>query len=197
MQTIYVIRHGETEWNRAGRMQGGLDSPLTARGEDQARRVGALLGSLVEDLGAARLLASPLGRTRHTAALIADALGVAPDRFESDPEVVEIGWGAWEGMTHLEIADAAPEEWVHFRADRWHRAPPGGESYAAMSERARRWLDKVTGEPVVVLISHGAFGRALRGRYAGLSPAETLAQKAPNDTLWRLSQGTVGRFDAA
>lgn len=196
MQTIYLVRHGETEWNRAGRMQGRQDSPLTAQGRDQARRVGTLLRELIGDPDGCIKLVSPLGRTAQTAAIIAEAMGIDRTGFGVEPLVQEIAWGDWEGRTLEEIAATDPEGWRRFQADRWSQAPPAGESYADLAERARRWLDSVADLTTVLLVSHGGFGRVLRGHYLRLPPDDVRAQAVPQDAVFRLTQGVVSRIDA-
>ena len=196
MQTIYLVRHGETEWNRAGRMQGWLNSPLTPLGEDQARRVGLLLRELITDIDGCAMVVSPLGRTLQTAAIIAEAMEIDGARFSADPMVREICWGDWQGLLHSEIADADPENWRRFQANRWTDAPPAGESYAEMTERARQWLASVADLPTILLVSHGGFGRILRGHHLRLGPDETLAQPEPQDAVFRLCQGVVSQLDA-
>ena len=196
MQTIYLVRHGETEWNRAGRMQGQLDSPLTERGRDQARRVGLLLRGLIDDADACTMVVSPLGRARQTAGIIAEAMGIAADRFAVDPVVREVTWGKWNGLTREEIIAVDPEHWRRFREQHWTVAAPDGESWAEMSERARQWLDTVAPLETVLLVSHGAFGRAVRGRYLATTPEETMALPEPQDAVFRLTQGIVSQIDA-
>lgn len=196
MNTVYLVRHGETEWNRDRRMQGRRDSPLTTLGQQQARQVGRLLRTLITDPVDCVMVTSPLGRTRQTAALIAAEMGIDVARFALDPQVQEVGWGDWEGMTHAEIAAAVPEAWQHFQADRWRVAPPGGESYAELADRARQWLATTKHHETVLLISHGGFSRVLRGHYLSLPPDETLAQLVPQDAVFRLSQGVATRIDA-
>ena len=196
MQTIYLVRHGETEWNRAGRMQGQLDSPLTERGRDQARRVGLLLRDLIDDPAACTLIVSPLGRARQTAGIIAEAMEISADRFAVDPLVREVTWGDWNGLTREEIIAADPAHWQRFRDRHWTVAAPGGESWAEMSERARQWLNQVAALDTVLLVSHGAFGRAVRGRYLAATPEETMALSEPQDAVFRLSQGAVSQIDA-
>ncbi len=197
MLTIYLARHGETEWNRAGRMQGSLDSPLTARGQDQARRIGVVMRDLIDAPEECALIVSPLGRARRTAEIIAGAMGIDADRFTVDPLVREVTWGDWNGLTREEIIAADPEHWQRFRERHWTIAAPAGESWAEMSERARQWLQTPAAQGTVLLVSHGAFGRALRGRYLGLGPDETMALSEPQDAVFRLSQGTVSQIDAA
>jgi len=196
MQTIYLVRHGETEWNRAGRMQGWLDSPLTALGEDQARQVGLLLRELITDIDGCALVVSPLGRTMQTAAIIAEAMDIDRARFNADPLVREICWGDWQGLYQSEIAAADPDRWRRFQANRWTDTPPAGESYAEMTGRARQWLNSVADHPTILLVSHGGFGRTLRGHYLGLGPDETLALPEPQDAVFRLCQGVVSQLDA-
>lgn len=196
MQTIYLVRHGETEWNRAGRMQGWRDSPLTPRGEDQARRVGRLLRELIAEPECCAMVVSPLGRTMQTAAIIAEEMDIDGARFDADPLVREICWGAWQGMRHSDIAAADPERWRRFRSNRWTDAPPAGESYAQLADRARQWLAAVADLATVLVVSHGGFGRILRGHYLRLAPDETLALSEPQDSVFRLTQGVVSRLDA-
>ena len=195
MQTIYLVRHGETEWNRAGRMQGWRNSPLTPLGEDQARRVGLLLRDLIAEPDGCAMVVSPLGRAMQTAAIISEMMDIDSARFGADPLVQEICWGAWQGMSHSEIAAADPDRWRRFLANRWTDAPPAGESYAQLADRARQWLASVADLPTILLVSHGGFGRILRGRYMRLAPDETLALPEPQDAVFRLTQGVVSRLD--
>ena len=113
---IYLIRHGETEWNRAGRMQGQLDSPLTERGQTQARAVGETLAELTGGGDGLAMVASPLGRTMATATLIAEALG-AKD-IAADERLMEMSWGDWDGLTHPEIEARSPGELARRKAGR-------------------------------------------------------------------------------
>ena len=196
VETIYLVRHGETEWNREGRMQGHLDSPLTDRGEDQARRIGGLLAELVPEPAQHVVTASPLGRTRRTASIVCETLGLDPAGCRIDELLIEITLGEWDGMTREEIAAVNAETWRLYRDDHWNFVPPGGESYAMMANRARRWLATNTARPNLIVVSHGAFGRVLRGIYSGLDPGQTLAQEEPQDSIYRLSGGTIARIEA-
>lgn len=196
MQTIYLVRHGETEFNRAGRMQGQQDSPLTDLGRDQVRRVGMLLRELIPDPDGCAMVVSPLGRTAHAATIIAQAMGIEIDRFAIDPLVQEVGWGKWEGFNRAEIAAADPDGWRNFETNRWTAAPPAGESYADLTDRARQWLASIDDLATVLLVSHGGFGRVLRGHYLRLPPEDTMALPVPQDAVFRLTQGVVSRLDA-
>lgn len=190
-QRIYLVRHGETFWNRENRVQGHLDSELTALGEAQARAVGRTLARLMAEDQPYGMRVSPLGRAKRSAGLILEALDGRIAEVRDDPEVIEISWGRWEGMTRPEISVRDPENWARRQADRWNVPPPAGESHAALAARAARWLEAVRHEPRLVVVSHGAFGATLRGVYQGLDP-ETFATLAkPQDVVFRLEGGTV------
>ena len=191
---IYLVRHGETEWNQAGRMQGHLDSPLTARGEAQALAVGETLRDIGVD--GFELLASPLGRTLATAAIIASALGRDPESIATDERIMEMTWGAWDGLTRAEIEARDPGALARRHADHWGYAPPGGgESYAMVGLRVADWLAGLDTERPLIVVFHGGTGRVVRGLYAGLDHAETLAQEEPQDAFYLLRGGLVGLID--
>ena len=196
---IYLVCHGETEWNRVRRMQGHRDSRLTERGADQARAMGRTLAGQIGDDGI-DMVASPLGRARQTAALIRAEMGLAGD-CPTDDRLMEMTWGAWDGLTRDEIETRDPGALARRRQDVWHHwnyAPPGGgESYAMLADRVGAWLDRVAPGRRLVIVAHGAVGRVLRGRYAGLSEAETLALDEPQDAFFRLNGGAIERIDAA
>ena len=198
-RVIYLVRHGETEWNRERRMQGHLDSRLTPRGEDQARAMGRALARLVD--GDVKMVASPLGRTRRTAALIRAELGLAPEDIPIDDRLQEQTWGAWDGLTLDEVEARDPGALAHRRQDthhHWNYVPPGGgESYAMLAARVGDWLDALApGGGPLIAVAHGAVGRVFRGHYLGLSPAETLALDQPQNAFYRLHGGAIERIDA-
>lgn len=96
---IYLVRHGETEWNAAGRFQGKLDSRLTKRGVAQAEAYGRRLAAVTSEI--VTLVASPLGRVRETTSII-KSFGRFPEtRWE--PRIAEISIGSWDGLTHVDI----------------------------------------------------------------------------------------------
>jgi probable phosphoglycerate mutase len=172
--TIYFIRHGETEWNAAGRFQGWREIPLNARGRAQAAHVGGVLRDLVARRAAdpARLayVASPLGRARETMELMRTALGVPPASYRADERLREIGYGAWEGLTVAEMAAAHPAVFAARNADKWQVAAPGGETYAALAARLKEWAGSLTLDTVAV--AHSGTARALMVAL-GVAPAAT------------------------
>jgi broad specificity phosphatase PhoE len=191
---LYLVRHGETAWNREGRVQGHHDSPLTERGIAQARRVGETLALLLDGQAPIVLVASPLGRARQTTGLIVEALGGRVAELRLDDRLKEIGWGRWEGLTRAEIEAREPAALAAHDGDPWTVAPPGGESWSMLSLRVAGWLASVAHEQRLVVVGHGAWGRALRGLWLGLHPDATLALEQPQDALFRLAAGTISRI---
>lgn len=183
---IYLVRHGETEWNRDGRLQGQQNSSLTARGREQAEQLGRLLSRL---LGPQQRLiqASPLGRALETAAIIRQH--VPGPELMIDSRLQEMTLGSWEGLTRTEV-DKLCKGVVggDSNAEWWFRAP-GGESYDHFQERVRSWLAEQSG--AVIAVSHGITTRMIRGEYLGLSRDERLSLPVPHGVIWRLRGGAV------
>lgn len=192
---IYLIRHGQTEFNREGRYQGHCDSPLTALGRDQAGRVGRLLAGLIGDPAAWRFSCSPLGRAVQTARVVQAAAGLPDPTL--DPRLMEIGLGSWDGLTDEDIASHSPDIRFPSRYEMFF-ASPDGEGYGGITTRLQAWLDEALadGRPHVV-VSHGVAGQVLRGLYLGLDRQAQAKLVVPQDAVFRLDGGEVTRIDAA
>lgn len=187
---LYFLRHGETDWNAVGRLQGQKDIPLNARGRAQADQAGKTLKKLLASAGLSPadlpFQASPLGRTRETLELARLALGLPAEGGRFDDRLKEFTFGRWEGLTWPEACAAEPDLAAARDRDKWSFRPPGGESYADLAERIKPWLAEQSGPSVVV--SHGGVARALMHLIGGLSEA-----RAPNADIW---QGRVLVFSA-
>ncbi len=190
---IYLLRHGETEWNRQGRLQGHGDSPLTERGLSQAVAMGGALRREIGDAALAgfTLVSSPLGRTLATARCIAAVIGTNPAEIVEEPRLVEHGFGEWEGEIYDEVADLYPEQWRAREADRWNYQVPGGESYALVAKRVGAWLAEQPEGAQLIVVSHGLAGKVLRGLYLGATREEVFAMPEPQDAVLRLAAGRV------
>ena len=163
---ILIIRHGETVWNREGRMQGHRDSPLTDKGTAQADALGRMLRE-AGFLDGRHIRVSPAGRTRATAERILDR---AVDAADCDPRLLEIGVGDWEGRTidviradapHLFTEDIPPFHWMDHA--------PGGEGFDRIEARCRAFLAELPGP--ALLVTHGITSRFLRAELLGLGRA--------------------------
>jgi probable phosphoglycerate mutase len=171
--TIYYMRHGETDWNVAGRLQGQRDIPLNARGRAQATHCGEILRDLFarEGIDAAALdyVASPLARACQTMALARGVLGLAPDAFATEPRLSEIAFGEWEGFTIAQLRDRDPARMAQREHDKWHFLPPGGESYKMVGARMLAWYESLTRD--VVAVAHGGTARGLMASLGIAKPA--------------------------
>ena len=197
LKSIYLLRHGETEWNRAGRLQGHRDSPLTPRGLAQAVAMGRTLHQIVGARPTLRMVSSPLGRAWQTARAVAEVLGLDPVGIAEDPRLVEHGFGIWEGELQAELAEKFPDIWQAREADKWRYQVPGGESYALVARRLTDWLAEQPDGAEMIVVGHGLAGRILRGLYLRAGPEEIFAMAEPQDALFRLREGVATRFDAA
>lgn len=182
-------------WNRERRLQGHQDAPLTRIGVEQALRVGRTLRGYVGDPAECHVVVSPLGRCRQTAALICEELGYDYRHCRFDDGIKEISWGAWDGLNLEEIEAGYPGEWARRRGRQWDYAPPNGESYAMLSERAGAWLESLPDGGTVVAVAHGGVGRAIRGVYADLPAHETITLEQPQDAFHLLAQGEIARIE--
>lgn len=191
MQDIYLVRHGETEWNAAGRFQGSLDSALTRRGMAQAEAMGRRLADVAA--GADSFVASPLGRTRQTATIIQDCGSFRATEF--DARLAEVSTGSWDGLTHEDIDAEWPGALDGSTAFDWFFRAPDGESYEAAFSRVEDWLGDVQG--TVIAVSHGLIGRIVRAVYLGLAREEALCLPVPQDVIWHLRDGEIRQIGLA
>ena len=185
MKEIYLVRHGETEWNCVGRFQGKLDSALTRTGELQAAAIARRLAQL--GIAADAFVASPLGRTSHTAAIMARCVDLPDAQF--DERLAEVSAGSWDGLTHIDIDAQWPGALDGSTPFDWFFRSPDGERYDMAVQRAKSFLDDSQG--VIVAVSHGLIGRIIRGAYLGISKTEALSLPVPQDIVWRLHNGQI------
>jgi probable phosphoglycerate mutase len=189
---IYFVRHGETDWNVQGLIQGWTDTPLNETGHVQARAVARAISGLPDLSADVHFVVSPLTRARQTMGHIAEAVGLGPQQVAIEPAVTELGFGVWEGKPFWELK-ASPVYPAH-PEDRYFWRPEAGESYEDGHARITRWLDTLDRPTVVV--AHGAIGRCLIAEIAGLPRRDLVELVMRQGYYCRLEGGTAQWFDA-
>jgi broad specificity phosphatase PhoE len=179
--TVYLARHGQTEWNVARRRQGQLDSPLTTDGLAQAAETAALL----DGRGIDAIFASPLGRATDTANIIAEALD-RPVVIVGD--LAEVNHGHFAGLTNDEIRSKYPGALETRSNDKYEWRFPGGESYADADQRAERALELIASHhrQRPLLVSHEMIGRMLLRQLVGLTPNIALTTNQPHNVIYEI-----------
>ena len=193
--TYYLVRHGETIWNRERRFQGQHDSPLTPEGVAQAKRIGRALRILAMPADQWTIVSSPLGRAYRTASIIAEALGIDAARIETDPRLMELSLGSWEGLTFADIEALTPgalgagaQSEIFFRC-------PDGEGYDDFAARVCGWAHENAARDRLIVVAHGLVSRMLRGTYSGLDRAALLELAIPQNAVFRMAGGYIERVE--
>jgi len=181
MAVLYVVRHGETDWNHEGRLQGQRDIPLNETGRAQAARNGQVLRGALPRPNNVHFVASPLIRARETMELIRGRMGLDPYDYRTDIRLQELSFGRWEGLTLPELKHADPAGYRARRDRRWAVVPPGGESYAMLADRVEPVLGALDRD--TVLVAHGGVMRAIRVLLCGSDPQEAALLPTPQDRI--------------
>ena len=189
LPTIYLIRHGQTVWNAEGRYQGQLNSPLTEKGEAQAKANGEKLLKYLKDTDKFYFYSSPLGRASSTAKIIADVIGFDKEKIVFDKRIQEINYGLFEGKTKHYCQTELKEQFEAREANKWSYTLEGGESYETVSIRLKEWLATLNDDKPIVMVAHEMINRTLRGIYLGLENEVMLKLRQPNDVLILLDEG--------
>lgn len=193
MTTIFLARHGESDWNVEKRFQGHSDRPLTERGRKQAHALADLVAS--EKIGA--VYTSPLSRAQETAEIVAARAGLEPVAL---PELREVDTGSWSGLSRADVEARFPEGF-----SRWRSGGSGwedGETYEQMAERvigALRTIAEDHPDGRVLVISHGGPIRAIHAAAEGVAIDDyrRLKPVEPNARLSAVAveNGRVTRLD--
>lgn len=171
---LYIMRHGQTNMNIEGKMQGHIDCPLNETGRQQAREAGILLRR--HHLEFSKIITSHLDRTRETAEL---ATGIPRSAYGTDDRIIELDYGDWDGKTYSQMGP----EMMAFLQDPVHvSAPEGIEPLEHITERVGDFLTelktKADEQDSILAVSHGVAIRAMFGWILGL--------KRPGNEIWRM-----------
>ena len=194
--TVYYIRHGETDWNVAGRLQGRRDVPLNARGRAQGAHCGDILRDLLardgRDAAALDYVSSPLQRACATMELVRPALALPAGGYGIEPRLVEIAFGDWEGFTIAQLHNHDPQRIAQREHDKWHFLPPGGESYEMVAGRMRDWYESLTRDTVA--IAHGGTARGLMAVLGIAKPAAAPLIDIDQGVVYVFAGGKLSRY---
>jgi probable phosphoglycerate mutase len=181
MEEVYLVRHGETEWNQTGRRQGQLDSPLSESGMMEVQRTAKRIESLPVD----GVFSSPLGRAISTAQTYAHALDQAVTALD---DLRELDHGDMAGMTNEEIERAFPGELARRSRDKYEWRFPNGESYADADLRAASALRQVaeSGSSRPLVVTHEMIARMLLRNLLTLEPKEALTLGLLHSVIYRV-----------
>lgn len=183
---VYIARHGQTAWNAEMRLQGQADTDLNALGREQATGNGLRLAALVPNPWEFDFLASSMKRTRETMQRIRAAMKLDPDAYRTDPRLVEVNFGDWQGFTFPELETGYPGASRTRALDKWNFQPPGegAESYQMLLERVRPCFDAI--ERQTICVTHGGVMRTLFRFVLGLAEDEAANLEIPQDRLLKL-----------
>ena len=162
---IYLVRHGETEFNRLGVFRGRFDVDLNDVGLRQARETGdALVGEGIEII-----LTSPLKRAAMTARTISDALEVG---YEVDEAFNNINLGSWQGVPKKKVMEDYPDEWRRWTTEPEHLVVPGGESVEAVKKRASARLKQIVSarDGAIAVVTHRSVIKVLAAFMLNVPP---------------------------
>jgi len=177
-ESVCIVRHGETEWNRLGRRQGQLDSPLSAIGIKQVDALARRLAAMAVD----GIFTSPLGRARATATAVGAHVGLA---VQTVTDLAEINHGEFAGLTNAEIEERYPGALAQRAANKYIWRFPSGESYQDADRRAGIALETVqaAGSRQPLLVTHEMTGLMLLRQLLDLTADDALARAIPHGLI--------------
>ncbi|EGR2274642.1 histidine phosphatase family protein [Vibrio parahaemolyticus] len=188
---IFVLRHGETEFNADKKLQGHCNSSLTSKGSDQARRVGTTLKQYVENRPF-RVYSSTLGRALQTSQIVCEELNYSYENLNKEPRLKEFSLGEWEQRTIPSLEQEVPNLLAQ---NDWYLQAPNCETYESVSERLSSWLSDVAHDEDIVVVSHGLTGIVLRGLLLGMDYTQVWQQDLPQDAFFIIEDGRITRVN--
>ncbi|EHJ9978379.1 histidine phosphatase family protein [Vibrio parahaemolyticus] len=188
---IFVLRHGETEFNADKKLQGHCNSSLTSKGSDQARRVGTTLKQYVENRPF-RVYSSTLGRALQTSQIVCEELNYSYENLNKEPRLKEFSLGEWEQRTIPSLVKEIPNLLAQ---NDWYLQAPNSETYESVRERLSSWLSDVAHDEDIVVVSHGLTGIVLRGLLLGMDYTQVWQQDLPQDAFFIIEDGRITRVN--
>ena len=190
LTTLILVRHGESEWNRAGRIQGQVNSPLTDLGISQAIAISDYLSGIFlnQEL---EIYSSPLERAIQTAEIIAKGIDCLSSEVIIDERLNDFNLGEISGTYGWDkVAEIFPEQAQLRLQDPMRFHPSGGESGAKFEARLRSLMEEMKGDDTTkLLVSHGIVNKFIRGIYKNISGKEMINLGESQNTIYCLEHG--------
>ena len=190
LTTLILVRHGESEWNRAGRIQGQVNSPLTDLGINQAKAIRDYLSGILinQEL---EIYTSPLDRALQTAEIIAQGIDYPSRKIIIEERLNDFNLGEISGTFGWDkVAEIFPEQAQLRLQDPMRFHPSGGESGAEFEARLRSLLEDLMDDGTLkLMVSHGIVNKFIRGILKNLSGKEMVELGESQNTIYRLEQG--------
>ena len=187
MKNLFLIRHGESEWNRAGLIQGQTDTPLTDKGIQQAHNISNFIANNFKNLPH-KIYSSPMGRAQNTAQIIATGLNYNHQEIEIDNRLNDFnvgkiaGTNGWDqiALNHPELAHLRLNDPINFH-------PPGGESGAQFWQRLHSFLQQPVQPDIThIIVAHGIVNKFLRAIRRNIVGADIISLGEDQNTIYKL-----------
>lgn len=191
---LFVLRHGETDWNAEKRLQGRTDTPLNEQGRRQARRHGDELAQILRSISQTRdlkdelaewhFVSSPLQRCRETMDIVLGCLGHSSHPFSVDDRLIEISFGEWEGQRWEDLHMSEPELVKARFENPWEVCAPGAETYTDLEKRVLDWY--VCRPVKTIAVTHSGPSRILRRAVSEIPKEQVLDLHSPQDRFIKI-----------
>ncbi len=180
---LYLVRHGQTDYNLKNLLQGSTDNPLNETGRQQARQ----LARMLEDVPFEIIYSSPLKRAKETAEIIRE-VNIYKPPILLDERLKEIDMGEWEGRYFPAILEEHREMFERVRENPFEYVPPGGESFSQFVDRLRSFVEELRGKEheVVLIVAHQMVNSVLRILVEGADWREFWTRRQKNGEVWIL-----------
>jgi len=188
---LYIVRHGQTDWNAEQRLQGQAEVDLNEVGRTQIERNAKLLASLISTPSDFDFVSSPLRRTRATMERIRQEFGLPAEGYATDVRLMELHFGDWQGHTYAELEQLRPGSTLERHEQKWTFVPPGAqaESYQMLADRVAEWLADVR-QPTICT-THGGVIRVLFHLIGKMPTGDAVNMPVPQDLVLRVTGGRL------
>ncbi|MCF6198553.1 MAG: histidine phosphatase family protein [Hyphomicrobiaceae bacterium] len=179
---IYLVRHGQTDWNAHRRLQGQTEIPMNDYGRSQVIANAHKLAAVMDDPDIFNYVSSPISRARETLQILQQTLGLPADNIQIDDRLKELHYGEFASHTWEELREIRPDDVMQRFDNSWDYVIPRGECYAQLSRRVLNWLAEIEQDTVVA--AHAGVSRVLQAHFSQHPHRNEVAfLQAPQDRI--------------